>query len=605
MASRATSVGTPGLGSGKTYQGIYQFSQRSLNDALGRAGDLASIDDQIEAFVKNTEKNAAALKRAGLGATDFNLYLAHQQGIAGGPALLNADPNASAVDTIAKYYPNRGIAVDAIIKNSGLGADATVGQFLNAVENYYRRREAQGAAFEKPKSKEEADRLEGRNADLKRQRDDATDDVIKNLNKNLSDLERTTSTLSGKTLTQAHGLSSDQILEQTLPTIKKAYDELEEKSTAIIKEEIARRQALGEQTADLDKKLADKQAEIGSKRQAALTTGLEAYERQAKQESSLDVKNKQAELDRLRNAGETVDEDRVNAAQRALDKAKATQAERELAISKQKDALSTTESTSVQERLIAARVAAEEQLAQATKERLALEEQGITTTAEYTAVKQREVQASKDLEAAKQAEKTGTQESADAGARVASTHKEVAEAGQKAASSMQAVASSASQVAAAGVNSWMRTNNLIDKNGNALGFDMQIAKQTQNMLSGISSALADFISKLAMGKASLKDFGISILKVFLDTFSKIAANNLIASFTGSLTGAGGGLLGGLFKASGGMIPYRRAGGGNSPAPFRDSVHTIMQPGEYVLKTSAARAIGYDQLDAMNNLEVAG
>ena len=27
----------------------------------------------------------------------------------------------------------------------------------------------------------------------------------------------------------------------------------------------------------------------------------------------------------------------------------------------------------------------------------------------------------------------------------------------------------------------------------------------------------------------------------------------------------------------------------------------MQPGEYVLKTSAARAIGYDQLDAMNNL----
>ena len=175
-------------------------------------------------------------------------------------------------------------AVDAITENSGLGADATVAQFLDAVENYYRKREAQGAAFEKPKSKEEADRLEGRNADLKRQRDDATDDVIKNLNKNLSDLERTTSTLSGKTLTQAHGLSSDQILEQTLPTIKKAYDELEQKSIAIIKEEIARRQALGEQTADLDKKLADKQAEIGSKRQAALTTGLEAYERQAKQE---------------------------------------------------------------------------------------------------------------------------------------------------------------------------------------------------------------------------------------------------------------------------------------------------------------------------------
>ena len=50
------------LGTGKTYQGIYQFSQRSLNDALGRAGDLASIDDQIEAFVKNTQKNAAALK---------------------------------------------------------------------------------------------------------------------------------------------------------------------------------------------------------------------------------------------------------------------------------------------------------------------------------------------------------------------------------------------------------------------------------------------------------------------------------------------------------------------------------------------------------------
>jgi hypothetical protein len=32
------------------------------------------------------------------------------------------------------------------------------------------------------------------------------------------------------------------------------------------------------------------------------------------------------------------------------------------------------------------------------------------------------------------------------------------------------------------------------QNGNALGFDMQVAKQTQNMLGGISSALADFIS---------------------------------------------------------------------------------------------------------------
>jgi hypothetical protein len=57
----------------------------------------------------------------------------------------------------------------------------------------------------------------------------------------------------------------------------------------------------------------------------------------------------------------------------------------------------------------------------------------------------------------------------------------------------------------------------------------------------------------------------------------------------------------LFKANGGMIPYRRASGGGSPAPFRDSVHTVMQPGEFVLRTSAARAIGYDRLNEMNNM----
>jgi hypothetical protein len=55
-------------------------------------------------------------------------------------------------------------------------------------------------------------------------------------------------------------------------------------------------------------------------------------------------------------------------------------------------------------------------------------------------------------------------------------------------------------------------------------------------------------------------------------------------------------------ANGGRIPYRMANGGRSAATAnRDGVPVSAMPGEYMLRKSAAEAIGYDTLDQVNAL----
>ena len=118
---------------------------------------------------------------------------------------MNADRNAIAADVIAPFYRNRGTAVDAITGTPALALMQLWVSFSTLWRTTTASARRRVLHSRSQIARKRLDRLEGRNADLKRQRDDATDDVIKNLNKNLSDLERTTSTLSGKTLTQAHG----------------------------------------------------------------------------------------------------------------------------------------------------------------------------------------------------------------------------------------------------------------------------------------------------------------------------------------------------------------------------------------------------------------
>ena len=61
-------------------------------------------------------------KALGRDPTPGELYLMHQQGIAGGPALLGADPNTPAWQVIRPYYKSDAIAQKAITGNIPRGS---------------------------------------------------------------------------------------------------------------------------------------------------------------------------------------------------------------------------------------------------------------------------------------------------------------------------------------------------------------------------------------------------------------------------------------------------------------------------------------------------
>jgi hypothetical protein len=80
--------------------GAYGFTDQTWKDnrppgAPDRAKD-ATPAQQTAALATFTQKNATALQTAGLPVNDTSLYIAHNLGTAGGPKLLQADPNADA-----------------------------------------------------------------------------------------------------------------------------------------------------------------------------------------------------------------------------------------------------------------------------------------------------------------------------------------------------------------------------------------------------------------------------------------------------------------------------------------------------------------------------
>lgn len=106
-----------------------------------------------------------------------------------------------------------------------------------------------------------------------------------------------------------------------------------------------------------------------------------------------------------------------------------------------------------------------------------------------------------------------------------------------------------------------------------------------------------------MGDA-MKDFTLSVLQSFLDMAAQMLANaalkwvvTTIASMWGNGSVDASNPLVNVFQ--GGEIPKKYAQGG--PAPFRDSVHAMLQPGEIVMRRSAVDFIGRENLLDMNNM----
>ncbi len=122
------SRGNPAAINGQS-KGLFQFHDQTFASLGG--GNIHDVGDQTSAALRGTRQNATLLNEAGVPVTDGNLYLMHQQGPAGGRALLTAPPDTNAVQALAPAYGgNTAIATRAIVRNGGT-PDMTAGQFTS------------------------------------------------------------------------------------------------------------------------------------------------------------------------------------------------------------------------------------------------------------------------------------------------------------------------------------------------------------------------------------------------------------------------------------------------------------------------------------------
>ncbi len=143
---------------------------------------------------------------------------------------------------------------------------------------------------------------------------------------------------------------------------------------------------------------------------------------------------------------------------------------------------------------------------------------------------------------------------------------------------------------------------------------------TKAGVDGLTRGLADLMTQAQLTghttSEAFRQMGVSILQTMLSIVNEQIARQFISLIFGGkdgkgqdsplMTGVGhlisgiGSALGfGAPKSSGGPI-LRRAGGGAVPGNLaRDSVPTLLMPGEFVLQQSAASALGGDYLNKLN------
>jgi hypothetical protein len=97
-------------------KGLYQFGPEEM-EKYGIT-DWRNVAQQNSALQMETEENYARLSSTlGRTPTEGELYLTHQQGPSGGPALLTAPADTPAWQAIRQYYDSDGLAKQAIRGN--------------------------------------------------------------------------------------------------------------------------------------------------------------------------------------------------------------------------------------------------------------------------------------------------------------------------------------------------------------------------------------------------------------------------------------------------------------------------------------------------------
>ena len=120
--------------------GIFQLGEAEYDALRVPKNQRSDPSIQVDAGVQWLAKTQADLAKAlGRDVIPQEIYLAHQQGVAGATALLTADPNARASDVVRRFYKTDGIANSAIEKNTFGKRDPniTAGDFIGRINDRF------------------------------------------------------------------------------------------------------------------------------------------------------------------------------------------------------------------------------------------------------------------------------------------------------------------------------------------------------------------------------------------------------------------------------------------------------------------------------------
>lgn len=119
-------MGTAPDRKGSQYQGVFQMGDDRWKEAGGtpdmRGDQRAQVNVGVKSLGLTRDQLAQKLGRA---PEPWEVYLAHQQGVTGAAALLGANPDASAVQTLAPFYKAGG-SLQAIVNNTPGDPDANI-----------------------------------------------------------------------------------------------------------------------------------------------------------------------------------------------------------------------------------------------------------------------------------------------------------------------------------------------------------------------------------------------------------------------------------------------------------------------------------------------
>lgn len=123
-------------------RGIFQFTQNDIDELLGPGHSPDNHQDNLDAMIAETKRNQAALKSVlGRDPTQGELFLAHNQGLAGAKAILS-NPDAPILDVLSQFKDG---APSAKVKGNGGSVDQTAGQFASGVIDLFDRKAIAGA----------------------------------------------------------------------------------------------------------------------------------------------------------------------------------------------------------------------------------------------------------------------------------------------------------------------------------------------------------------------------------------------------------------------------------------------------------------------------